>query len=103
MSKSRKLSCFWASDIPIGTDCKTWYEGALPERLSDAIKTDPFFAEAEKWAGFDRSLRGMSPTPVKPRISPPRDCEVAYDADGKGSRHPDCTSSAPLNQYPQLK
>ncbi|XP_073946212.1 myofilin isoform X2 [Choristoneura fumiferana] len=59
-----------------------WGTGALPERLSDAIKTDPFFAEAEKWAGFDRSLRGMSPTPVKPRISPPRDCEVAYDADG---------------------
>lgn len=53
------------------------------------MKKDPFFAEAEKWADFDRSLRGMSPTPVKPRISPPRDCEVAYDADGKGNR-PQC-------------
>lgn len=47
---------------------------------------DPFFAEADKWAGFDRSLRGKSPTPVKPRINPPRECEVAFDADGKGNR-----------------
>lgn len=73
-----------------GIDCKTCYEGAMPERFSDAFRNDPFFADAEKWAGFDRSLRGMSPTPVKPRISQPRDCEIAYDADGKGNR-PLCT------------
>ncbi|KAG6441069.1 uncharacterized protein LOC115441862 isoform X1 [Manduca sexta] len=59
-----------------------WGTGSWPARVSDVFKKDPFFAEAEKWAGFDRSLRGKSPTPVKPRISPPRDCEVAFDADG---------------------
>lgn len=67
-------------------DCKTCREGAWPSRISDTFKKDPFFAEAEKWADFDRGLRGKSPTPVKPRISPPRDWEVAYDADGKGHR-----------------
>lgn len=71
-----------------GTDNKTCREGAWPSRLSDVFKRDPFFAEAEKWADFDRSLRGRSPTPVKPRISPPRGCEVAFDEDGKGNRHP---------------
>lgn len=71
-----------------GTDNETCREGAWPSRLSDVFKRDPFFAEAEKWADFDRSLRGRSPTPVKPRISQPRDCEVAFDADGKGNRHP---------------
>ncbi|XP_026330635.1 uncharacterized protein LOC113238120 isoform X2 [Hyposmocoma kahamanoa] len=63
-------------------DNKPHWGTAWPQKISDAMKKDPFFAEAEKWADFDRSLRGMSPTPVKPRISPPRDCEVAYDADG---------------------
>ncbi|GBP09281.1 hypothetical protein EVAR_4123_1 [Eumeta japonica] len=65
----------------IHNDCQTCREG-LAGPISDVFKKDPFFAEAEKWAGFDRSLRGKSPTPVKPRISPPRDWEVAYDADG---------------------
>ncbi|XP_062529513.1 myofilin isoform X1 [Bombyx mori] len=59
-----------------------WGTGAWPARISDVFKKDPFFAEAEKWAGFDRSLRGKSPTPVKPRISQPRETEVAFDADG---------------------
>ncbi|CAG9100781.1 unnamed protein product [Plutella xylostella] len=59
-----------------------WGAGAFPGALSDVFKSDPFFAEAEKWGDFDRSLRGRSPTPVKPRISQPRDCEVAFDADG---------------------
>lgn len=72
--------------IENGIDYETCHEGAWPARISDVFKSDPFFAEAEKWADFDRSLRGRSPTPVKPRISPPRDCEVAYDADGKGNR-----------------
>lgn len=70
----------------LGTDYETCNEGAWPSKMSDAFKTDPFFADAEKWLDFDRSLRGMSPTPVKPRISPPRECEVAFDADGKGNR-----------------
>lgn len=70
-------------------------QGASPGRLSDVFKKDPFFAEAENWADFDRSLRGMSPTPVKPRISPPRDCEVAYDADGKDNCP--CTLSTFVN------
>lgn len=67
-------------------DVETCYKGAYPERLSDVFKKDPFFADADKWTDFDRSLRGRSPTPVKPRISQPRDCEVAYDADGKVNR-----------------
>lgn len=70
----------------LGIDSETCNEGAWPSKISDVFKTDPFFADAEKWSDFDRSLRGKSPTPVKPRISPPRDCEVAFDADGKGSR-----------------
>lgn len=70
-----------------GIDCEPYREGAWPERVSDIFKKDPFFADAEKWADFDRSLRGKSPTPVKPRISPPRDCEIAFDADGKGNRN----------------
>lgn len=70
----------------IHIDYKTCHEGAWPARISDVFKKDPFFAEAEKWAGFDRSLRGKSPTPVKPRISQPRETEVAFDADGKGNR-----------------
>lgn len=81
------MICIPENDI----DYETCHEGAWPARISDPFKNDPFFAEADKWADFDRSLRGKSPTPVKPRISPPRDCEVAYDADGKGNRpHPPC-------------
>lgn len=70
-----------------GTDCEVYREGAWPSKISDVFNKDPFFADAVKWADFDRSLRGKSPTPVKPRISPPRDCEVAFDSDGKGNRH----------------
>jgi hypothetical protein len=93
--------------IQPGIDNETYNEGAWPAPISDAFTKDPFFAEAEKWAGIDRSLRGKSPTPVKPRISPPRDCEVAFDADGKATdpvepstlrHHP----IAPLVSKPEL-
>uniref|UniRef100_A0A6M2DQL2 Putative myofilin n=1 Tax=Xenopsylla cheopis TaxID=163159 RepID=A0A6M2DQL2_XENCH len=79
--RSRSPTRFDRSSVPRG--------GSLPpnagRHFSPGLFDDEFFSPDEDGTVFGGSRydRGVSPTPVKTRLLPPRENEIAYDLDGR--------------------